>query len=108
MAAHKLTQLQRMGRMRQPQQRFGMKLLDALAGDVQRLSDSQPGLWRIARQAVAGDDDVGQPAGQRTYQVVQGVADQAMFYLAYYLFAVRGQSGAHEREEQRSDSCAWA
>ncbi len=78
-----------MGRMGQPQQRFGVKLLDTLAGDVQRLSYGGPGLWRIPAEAVAGDDDVGQPAGQRTYQVVQGVVDLATLHLVQRLSDVR-------------------
>jgi hypothetical protein len=80
-AADKLTQLERMGRVRQPQERLCMDLLDALPGDAQPLGDGTPGLRGVPGEAIACHDDVRQPARQTTDQVAQRIADEKTRYL---------------------------
>ena len=90
-AADKLPLLERMGRGCQPQDRFGMELLDALPGDAQPLGDNRPRLRWLPGEAIACHDDVGQPARQLTDQVVEGVAhQQALYFVQRFCWIERG------------------
>jgi hypothetical protein len=63
--------------MAQPDQRLGVKLTRALAGEAQRRADLTVEGWRMTIQSIAGDDNIFQSRGQATDHGLERLANRS-------------------------------